>query len=53
LDQFDLVSIDLVDKRHIESAGGAAARPSSPSGVVLSKYDNCSGCSIFALVDAI
>jgi hypothetical protein len=38
LDQFDLVSIDLVDKRPVDAAGGAAVRPPSPSGIALSKY---------------
>jgi hypothetical protein len=39
LEQYDLVSIDLVNKRAVEAAapGSAAARPSSPSGITLSK----------------
>lgn len=40
LEQHDLVSIDLVDKRPLDSAGGAAARPPSPSGTLISKYGN-------------
>jgi hypothetical protein len=40
LDQHDLVSIDLVDKRPLDAAGGAAARPPSPSGILISKYGN-------------
>ena len=40
LEQHDLVSIDLVDKRPLDSAGGAAARPPSPSGILISKYGN-------------
>ena len=39
LDQFDLVAIELVDKRPTDAATGGASRPASPSGIVLSKYE--------------
>lgn len=35
------MAIELVDKRPTDAATGGASRPASPSGIVLSKYEQC------------